>query len=65
MDKYLSPDQVCEVIPGMTVGLLKQMRFRGDGPPYVKVSPRRIAYAEGSLHEWLQSNERTSTRVTA
>lgn len=65
MEKYLSPEEVCEQIPGMSVGLLKQMRFRGDGPPYVKVSSRRIAYAQSSLHAWMQSNERTSTRATA
>lgn len=65
MEKYLSPEEVCEQIPGMTEGLLKQMRFRGDGPPFIKVSPRRVAYAESSLHNWMQARERTSTQATA
>jgi hypothetical protein len=27
MEKYLSPEEVCELIPGMTTNLLAQMRF--------------------------------------
>lgn len=61
MERYLSPKEVCEVVPGMTEGLLNQMRFRGDGPPFIAASPRKRVYAESSLHDWLKSRERTST----
>lgn len=60
-DRYLSPKEVCEIIPGMTEALLAQMRFRGDGPPYVAASPRRRVYKESSLRAWLDSREITRT----
>lgn len=65
MESYLSPKEVCQVIPGMTEGLLAQMRFRGDGPPYIEASPRRRVYSESSLHAWLAARERTSTSRSA
>lgn len=61
MEKYLSAAEVCDVIPGMTEALLAQMRFRGDGPPFIAASPKKRVYAESSLHAWLASRERTST----
>lgn len=62
MDRYLSPKEVCELVPGMTETLLSQMRFRGDGPPFIAASPKKRVYAESSLRTWLTSRERTSTR---
>lgn len=62
MERYLSSEEVCEIVPGMTVTLLNQMRFRGDGPPFIAASPKKRVYSEASLHEWLKSRERTSTR---
>lgn len=66
--RYLSPAQVCdEVVPGMTEGLLAQMRFRGDGPPFIRASPKKVVYAEDALHEWLRSRQitRTDQKVSA
>ena len=60
-EKYLSPAQVCELIPGMTVPLLNQMRFRGDSIPYVRVSPRKIVYRLSRVEEFLNAREQTST----
>lgn len=62
MEKYLSPSEVCELIPGMTVALLSQMRFRGDSIPYVRVSPRKIVYRLSAVEEYLAAREQTSTR---
>src|SRR5690606_22344200 len=61
MEKYRSPKEVCDIIPGMTEALLAQMRFRGDGPPFIAASPKKRVYSEASLHAWLASRERTST----
>lgn len=60
-ERYLSAEDVCDIIPGMTKALLNQMRFRGDGPPFIAASPKKRVYAESSLHAWLASRERTST----
>lgn len=55
---YDSPSDVCTYLPNMSVDLLRQMRFRGDGPPYIKVSPRRIVYRRTSVMAWLEGRER-------
>lgn len=61
VEKYLSPDQVCDLIPGMTRQLLAAMRWRGDGPSFVKPSPRKIVYSISSIEEYMRSKERTRT----
>ena len=63
-DRLLSPDQVCDLIPGMTRALLAQMRFRGDGPVFIKVSPKKVVYRESAIDEYLTSRERTSTAAS-
>ncbi|WP_020077209.1 hypothetical protein [Cryocola sp. 340MFSha3.1] len=62
---YLSPEQVCELIPGMTRALLAQMRFRGDGPPFIKVTPKKVVYRESAIDSFLDSRERTSTAAAS
>ena len=62
MEKYLSPQEVCELIPGMTVQLLASQRFRGDSIPYIRVSPRKIVYRLSVVEEALAAREQTSTR---
>ena len=61
IDRYLSPKEVCDLIPGMSERLLHAMRFRGDGPPFIAASPRKRVYAEASVRAWLASRETTST----
>jgi hypothetical protein len=65
MEKYLSPSEVCEVVPGLTESLLAQMRYRGDGPPFAKPSPRKVVYSESKLQAWLSDREQASTREVA
>lgn len=59
--KYLSPEQVCDLIPGITKNNLAQMRFKGQGPKFVKPTPRIVVYREDDIFEWLASSERSST----
>lgn len=60
-DRYLSDEEVCAIVPGMTTDLLRQMRYRGDGPPYIAASPKKRVYKESSLRAWLDSREVTRT----
>jgi hypothetical protein len=64
MEKYLSAEQVCEVIPGATVGYLAQLRFTGRGPKFLKPSPKVVLYRESDIITWLESSERISTART-
>ncbi len=64
-ERYLSPPDVTAIIPGMTEPLLAQMRFRGDGPPFVKPSPKKVVYPESKLYAWLEEKTQTSTKESA
>lgn len=61
MELYLSPNEVCRLVPGMTVNLLAQMRFRGDGPEFIRASPRKIVYSRTEIDRYLESRRRSST----
>jgi predicted DNA-binding transcriptional regulator AlpA len=40
---------------------LTKMRLTGDGPPFVKVGPRAVAYRRADLDAWLESRLHRST----
>lgn len=52
---WLSPTQVCGVIPGMTVTLLSRMRDAGKGPRYAKPSPKTVVYSLADVHAYVRS----------
>lgn len=53
--EWLSPAQVCEFIPGMTVTLLQRMRDAGTGPRYAKPSAKTVVYARSDVDAYLRS----------
>lgn len=61
VEKYYSPDQVCDLVPGMTKNNLAQLRFTGRGPRFLKPSPRKVVYAASAIEAWLASSEQTQT----
>ena len=65
MTKYLSPEQVAELIPGMTKGSLAQLRFTGTGPRYRKPTPKTVLYVESEVIEWIESSARYGTALEA
>ncbi len=46
---------------GFTPRFLQERRFRGGGPPFVKVSARAIRYRPEDLKEWAAARLRSST----
>ncbi|MEV8023705.1 hypothetical protein [Microbacterium sp. NPDC080220] len=61
---YLSPEQVCELVPGMTVANLKDLRASGKGPAYFKPTGDRgrvTLYAQHDVVRWIESS-RVTTR---
>lgn len=46
---------------GLAPATLAKMRMRGDGPPFVKVGHRLVAYRESDLVAWTLSRTRTQT----
>ncbi|TFC78161.1 hypothetical protein E3O45_05980 [Cryobacterium sp. TMS1-20-1] len=65
MNKYLSPEQVCQLIPGVTKGSLAQMRFNGIGPRYRKPLPKTVVYLESEVIAWLEGSARFGTALGA
>lgn len=65
MDKseFLTPEQLAVVIRSTTESLA-QMRFRGTGPRFVRVTRRTILYRRADVDAWLASRtfERTDQR---
>ena len=60
-EKYLSPDQVIQMIPGMTKGGLAQLRFTGSGPRFLKPTAKKVLYRESDIISWLEGSEQEKT----
>ncbi|MAP63167.1 MAG: hypothetical protein CMH34_05365 [Microbacterium sp.] len=61
---YLSPDEVCALIPGMTVTNLKELRSSGKGPAFYKPTGDRghlTIYKRDDVVAWVEAS-RTTTR---
>ncbi len=39
---------------------LRAMRSRGDGPPFVRIAPNRVAYRDEDLSKWIESRTHRS-----
>jgi hypothetical protein len=46
---------------GLAPGTLDKMRLRGNGPSYLRLTPRRVVYAVDVLDTWARSREFNST----
>lgn len=55
MPVYLTPDHVVLMLPGLSRGQLAQLRYRGEGPPYRKPTPKTVLYVEQEVIEWVES----------
>lgn len=56
---YLSPEQVCALVPGMTVANLQELRKTGHGPKYRKPTGERgrvVIYAEADVRAWVEAS---------
>ncbi len=63
--RYLSPDEVCSLIPGMTRSALAQLRFTGRGPQYRKPTPKTVLYVEAEVRAWVEQSARFGTSDAA
>lgn len=54
------PEEVAEHL-GIPVGSLAQMRYRGNGPKFVKLGPKSVRYRDSDIKEWLEQNVKDRT----
>ena len=59
---WLSPEQVCERVPGMTKTIHTDMRENRRGPAYYKPSQRTVVYLESEIDAWVAAS-RVQTRT--
>ena len=57
---FLQTPQAAERI-GVAAGTLEKMRCRGDGPSYIRLSPRRVVYDVVVLDAWARSRTFNNT----
>ena len=62
-DRLLSPRQAADFL-GLTPRFLEMRRFRGGGPPFIRVSGRCVRYLSSDLRAWVEDRRRTSTSDT-
>jgi hypothetical protein len=46
---------------GLSPNTLVKMRIRGDGPPFIRLTPRRIVYAPEALDDFVRARQYTRT----
>jgi predicted DNA-binding transcriptional regulator AlpA len=51
---YLDTEALAKHL-GLTATALKEMRRRGDGPPWVKVTTKLVRYRLSDVEAWLTS----------
>lgn len=59
-NSYLTTQQAAARL-GVSTSWLEKLRVRGDGPPYYKVSPRRVLYRIADLTAWMEEHRVRST----
>lgn len=57
---WLSPKQVCDIVPGMTVRHLQDLRSNRQGPRYFKPTNKTVLYAEADVHAWIAASVRNT-----
>lgn len=65
-DDLMTIDETVEYLHGVfNKNALAQMRFKGEGPKFLKPTPRTVLYRRSVVDEWLNASERTITGVAA
>ena len=64
IDPVLSEIQAADAI-SVSTSTLRRMHSRGEGPPRIQLSKRRIGYRLGDVDEWLRLRAYPSHRIQA
>lgn len=63
MDKQpmlLTPQEVSEWT-GLSMGALAQLRYKGTGPNFVKLTPKTVRYFRDQVEAWIDASVRSQT----
>ena len=59
-DPLYTPPQAAELI-NMTPRFLAMRRYKGGGPPHIRISRTRVMYLKSDLVAWIEGLRRSST----
>ena len=59
--ELLSPEQLCERVPGLTPRKLASQRQKPGGPPYYPATAQTIVYDWAEYAAWMRTQQRTQT----
>jgi predicted DNA-binding transcriptional regulator AlpA len=58
MIEMATPEEVAETLHTTTAGLA-QLRYRGEGPKFVRAGRRRVLYRWSDVEDWIEASTRT------
>ncbi|ANJ25720.1 hypothetical protein ATC03_02020 [Agromyces aureus] len=56
----LTPREVSEWT-GLSMGALAQLRYKGLGPSFIKLTPKTVRYIPEQVEAWIEESVRTQT----
>ena len=62
VNALLTPEEV-SVLLGVSKGTLSNWRWRGEGPPFIRLKRRKVRYPVKSLLSWLEENQKYGGRL--
>ncbi|MFF2389131.1 helix-turn-helix transcriptional regulator [Agromyces sp. NPDC058104] len=56
----LTPQEVSEWT-GLSMGALAQLRYKGMGPSFIKLTPKTVRYLREQVEEWIEASVQSQT----
>ena len=62
LQDFITPQEVCELVPGMTRAKLAQLRLvSGKGPTFYKPTDRTVIYRRSEVLAWVLESAKSGT----
>jgi hypothetical protein len=65
LEVYMTPEDVCEMIPGLTKSQLANFRYLGKGGPRYRKLGKKIIYLRSEVVSWIEDSARSGTAAEA
>ncbi|WP_251454446.1 AlpA family phage regulatory protein [Microbacterium sp. Marseille-Q6648] len=56
----MTPQEVSQWT-GLSIGALAQLRYKGQGPQFVKLTPKTVRYVREQVQAWIDSQMQTQS----
>ena len=62
---YMTPANVCELVPSLTTGQLANFRYLGKGGPRYRKLGKKVIYVRAEVIAWVEGSARSGTAAEA